>query len=72
MDIDLDDVENYPPSILKMYENKKKKEEDIKRKDERIDKITDEFHLYLEKRADNIVSRREKNGLRTSKRTSPL
>ena len=72
MDIDLDDVDNYPASVMRMYENKKKKEEDVKRKDERIDKISDEFHMYLEKRAENVLVRRKKNGLKRVARKSPL
>ena len=42
-----------------MYENKKKQEADRNRKDERIDKISDEFHIYLEKRADNVMEKRK-------------
>ena len=51
---------------------KKKYDMYIKKKDESIDKITDEFHEYLEKRAENTMSKREKRGLKVKKRISPL
>lgn len=55
MDIDLDDVDSYPKAVMIMYENKKKHEADVKKKDDKIDKISDEFHVYLEKRAENMI-----------------
>ena len=48
MDIDLEDVSAYPPSVMAVYIEKKKYDNYIKRKDEKIDKVSDEFHEYLE------------------------
>ena len=59
MDIDLDNVNDYPPSVLEAYIEKKKYDNHIKRKDEKIDKISDEFHMYLEKSAHHTMARRE-------------
>ena len=72
MDIDLDDVDSYPKGVREMYERKKKRDQDIQKKDDKIDKVTDEFHVYLEKRAENMMERRSKNGLQIRQRTSPL
>ena len=41
LDIDLDDVSAYPPSVMAVYIEKKKYDNYIKRKDEKIDKISD-------------------------------
>ena len=43
-DIDLDDVESYPPSVFEDYVEKKQKEEQLKRKDENIKKVEERFH----------------------------
>ena len=51
MDIDLENVSEYPPSVLDVYIEKKKYDNYIKKKDEKIDKVSDEFHVYLEKKA---------------------
>ena len=51
LDIDLDDVSSYPPSVYQAYIEKKKYDSFIKKKDEKIDKVQDQFHTYLEKRA---------------------
>ena len=72
LDIDLDDVESYPPSIYEEYVENQKYKNFIKRKDEKIDKICDEFHDYLEKRATDTIERRKKKGLHVRKRQSPL
>ena len=72
LDIDLDDVSQYPPSVLALYQEKKKYDSFIKRKDERIDKVSDQFHGYLEKRAESTKGVREKRGLKIRKRKSPL
>ena len=41
LDIDLDDVSAYPPSVMAVYIEKKKYDNYIKRKDENIDKMSD-------------------------------
>ena len=68
----MDDIGSYPPSVLALYEEKLKYDNYIKRKDEKIDEISDQFHDYLEKRADDTVKRRSKRGLKVAKRKSPL
>ena len=45
--IDLDDISSYPPSMMEEYEEKKKYDNYIKRKDEKIDKVSDQFHDFL-------------------------
>ena len=72
LDIDLDDVSQYPPSVYELYQEKQKYDSYIKRKDEKIYKISDQFHEYLEKRATDTIGRREKRGLKIKKRKSPL
>ena len=57
---------------MELYQEKKKYDSFIKRKDERIDKISDQFHGYLEKRAESTKGVREKRGLKIRKRKSPL
>ena len=51
MEMDLENVSEYPPSVLDVYIEKKKYDRYIEKKDEKIDKISDEFHVYLEKKA---------------------
>ena len=51
MQLDLDNIEDYSPAVMEAYVEKKKHETYVKRKDEKIDKVSDEFHVYLEKRA---------------------
>lgn len=72
LDIDLDDMSNFPASLYNEIQEKKKYDSYIKRKDEKIDKIQDEFHEFLEKKAVATVERREKRGLKVRKRKSPL
>ena len=54
LDIDLDDVSSYPPSVYREYVEKQKYDGYIKRKDEKIQKIDDQFHQYLQRRAEDI------------------
>ena len=72
LDIDLDDIGSFPPSLYAEIQEKKKYDNYIKRKDEKIDQIQDEFHEFLEKKASATVKTREKRGLRVRKRKSPL
>ena len=36
MDMDLEDIENYPPSVMEAYQEKKKQDAFLKRKEEKI------------------------------------
>lgn len=49
-DLDLDDVESYPPSIFEAYVEKKKETERLERKDEQIKKVEERFHRMAEER----------------------
>lgn len=64
MDMDLDDVSQYPPSVLEMYQEKKKQDAYLKRKEEKIKKIEDNFHKFVEKRIMDTAEMRKKRGLR--------
>ena len=63
--LDLDDVENYPPSVFELWKEKQAYDAHIKRKDEKISKIEDNFHKYAESRLKNLAEQRAKRGLRT-------
>lgn len=63
LDIDLDDVESYPPSVFEFYLEKKAYDAQIKRKDENINKVEDKFHKFAEKRLQNLAQRRKNRGL---------
>ena len=64
MDMDLDDVSQYPPSVLEIYQEKKKQDAYLKRKEEKIKKIEDNFHKFVEKRIMDTAEMRKKRGLR--------
>ena len=66
MDIDLDDVENYPPSVLEFYKEKKKYDAYIKTKEQNMTKVEDSFHKFAEKRIIDVKERRKKRGLKVS------
>ena len=68
LDINLDDIDSYPPTIFQEYLEKQKYDNYIKRKDEKIEQVSDRFHEYLEKRADHTIERRKKRGLQVRKR----
>ena len=55
LNIDLEDVSSYPPSVYLEFLERQKYDNFIKRKDEKIDKISDQFHDYLEKRASDTI-----------------
>ena len=74
LDIDLDDVASYPPSVLQEYQEKIKYDAFIKRKEEKINKVEDAFHDFLTKRATELTKFRDKKGLRIKKpkKRSPI
>lgn len=64
MDIDLEDISSYPPSVMEMYQEKKKQDAFLKRKEEKIKKIEDNFHKFVEKRIIDTAEMRKARGLR--------
>ena len=44
MDMDLEDIASYPPSIMEAYQEKKKQNAFLKRKEDKMKKIEDNFH----------------------------
>eukprot|EP00351_Strombidinopsis_sp_SopsisLIS2011_P003736 CAMPEP_0116874446 /NCGR_PEP_ID=MMETSP0463-20121206/5891_1 /TAXON_ID=181622 /ORGANISM="Strombidinopsis sp, Strain SopsisLIS2011" /LENGTH=182 /DNA_ID=CAMNT_0004518065 /DNA_START=20 /DNA_END=568 /DNA_ORIENTATION=+ len=64
MDIDLDDVESYPASVLEFYKEKKKYDAFLKTKEEKMNKVEDSFHKFAEKRIIDVKERRKKRGLK--------
>ena len=70
--IDLDDVDSYPTAVYTEYLAKKKYDNYIVRKDEKIDIATDQFHEFLELKAKDTTEKRAKRGLRKRNRSSPL
>lgn len=64
MDLDLDDVSQYPPSMLDLYEEKKKVDAYKEKKADKIKKVEDNFHKYVEKRVLDTAEFRKKRGLR--------
>ena len=64
MDMDLEDVASYPPSVMEAYQEKKKQDAFLKRKEEKIKKIEDNFHKFVEKRIIDTAELRRKRGLR--------
>ena len=62
-DIDLDDIESYPPSVFDDYVEKKKLDALLKRKDENIKKTEERFHEYSRGRLRNLAERRKARGL---------
>lgn len=64
MDMDLEDITNYPPSVLELYQQKKKQDAFLKRKEDKMKKIEDNFHKFVEKRIIDTAELRRKRGLR--------
>ncbi len=64
LDIDLEDITNYPASVLELYQEKKKQDAFLQRKDEKIKKIEDNFHKFVEKRIIDTAELRRERGLR--------
>lgn len=64
MDIDLDDIISYPKAVLELYQEKKKHEAYVKRKENKIKTIEENFHKFVEKRIVDTAEMRRKRGLR--------
>jgi hypothetical protein len=64
MGIDLDDVSKYPKSVLQLYQEKKKYDAYIKKKEENIKKVEDSFHEFAQNRILTISEKRLKRGLK--------
>ena len=64
MDIDLEDITSYPPSVMELYQEKKKQDAFLKRKEEKMKKIEDNFHKFVEKRIIDTAEMRKSRGLR--------
>ena len=62
-DIDLDDVESYPPAVFDEFLEKKRLDALLKKKEENIKKVEDQFHEYSRGRLRNLAERRKKRGL---------
>lgn len=65
MDIDLDDISQYPKQVFELYQEKKKYDAYTKRKEQKIKKIEDNFHTFVEKRIGDLAEMRRARGLRT-------
>jgi hypothetical protein len=66
--IDFDDISSYPRAVFELYQEKKKKDAFLKRKEEKIKKIEDNFHKFIEKRIIDTAELRQKRGLRVRSR----
>jgi hypothetical protein len=64
MDLDLEDVSSYPRSVMELYEEKKKLDSYRKRKEDKMKKVENSFHKYVEKRVLDTAELRRKRGLR--------
>lgn len=68
MDIDLDDISQYPKQVFELYKEKKKYDAYTKKKDEKIKKIENNFHTFVEKRIGDLAEMRKARGLRVESR----
>ncbi len=66
MDLDLEDITSYPPSVMELYQEKKKQDAFLKRKEEKMKKIEDSFHKFVEKRIIDTAELRRKRGLKVA------
>jgi len=64
LDMDLEDITSYPASVMEIYQEKKKQDAYLKRKEEKIKKIEDNFHKFIEKRIIDTAEMRKTRGLR--------
>lgn len=64
LDLDLDDISQYPKSVLELYQEKKKHEAYQKDKEDKITKIENHFHDFVQKRVIDTAELRRKKGLR--------
>ena len=63
-DIDLEDIESYPKAVFEFYKEKQAYDKFIERKEERIKKVEDNFHLFAQKRMSKLAEERQRRGLR--------
>ena len=63
MDLDLDDIENYPRPVFEYYKENKLYKEHLERKEQKIQKVEDAFHRFAAKRVMDVASARKKRGL---------
>lgn len=68
MEIDLDDVSQYPKHVLEIYKEKKKHEAYTKTKEKKMKSIENNFHTFVEKRIVDTAEYRRSKGLRTRSR----
>ena len=64
MDLDLDDITSYPKAVLELYQEKQKHDAYIKRKEDKIKKVEDNFHKFVEKRIVDTHELRKSRGLK--------
>lgn len=67
LDMDLDDISSYPAAVLEIYQEKKKQEAYQSRKEEKIKKVEDNFHKFVEKRIMDTADLRRQRGLRVGR-----
>ena len=64
MDIDLDDIGSYPKAVLELYKEKQKYDAYVKKKEDKIKRVEDNFHKFVEKRIIDTAELRKKRGLK--------
>ena len=64
MDIDLEDIASYPKSVQELYQDKRKYDGYLKRKDEKIKAVESNFHKFVQERINDTAELRRKRGLR--------
>ena len=64
LDLDLDDIENYPRPVFEYYKENKLYKEHLERKEAKITKVENAFHKFAEKRVMDVAKARKKRGLR--------
>eukprot|EP00347_Sterkiella_histriomuscorum_P009048 403342726 len=72
MDIDLDDISQYPKAVLELYKEKKKHDAYTKQKESKIKTIEQNFHKFVEKRIVDTAEYRKKRGLRVISRENSI
>ena len=60
LDLELDDIENYPRPVFEYYKEHKLYKEHLERKDQKIKKVEDHFHKFAEKRVMDVAKARKK------------
>ena len=64
MNLDLDDVENYPKAVFELYKEKQAYDIHIERKESKIKETEDKFKQYANQRLMDERELRKKRGLR--------